>query len=234
MLGTLINVGTVAIGSLIGIGLGNQLPRKIVDIVFQALGLFTLFIGVFMGFKTGNPLILVLSLILGGVLGEVVSLEKHTESLASKFKSKKKDQAGSERFTQGLVTAFMIFCVGSLTILGCIEEGLTGKRDLLITKSIMDFFSSMALASAFGRGVLFSVVPLLIYQGALTLGAEQLEGVMSQNMQNEMVAVGGLMLMGLGLNILEIKKIRVINFLPALILAPLMVYFAELFDIYNF
>lgn len=232
MLGTLINVGTVAAGSIIGMALGNQLPKRITEIVFQALGLFTIIIGVHMSLKSGNLLILVLSLILGGVLGEAFSLEKNTERLASRFKSKKNPQ-GSERFTQGLVTAFMIFCIGSMTILGCIEEGLTGKRNLLITKSIMDFFSSMALASAFGRGVLFSVVPLLIYQGGLTIGAEQLDGILSLPMQNEMVAVGGLMLVGLGFVILEIKKIRVINFIPALLLAPILTWLAEILEVYN-
>lgn len=233
MLGTFINVGTVAAGSLIGMALGHRLPKKITAIVFQALGIFTLFIGVQMGFKTGNPLILVLSLILGGILGEMLELDERTEKLAGRFQSKKKKD-GDQRFTNGLVTAFMIFCIGSLTILGCLEEGLTGKRDLLITKSLMDFFSSMALASAFGRGVLFSVIPLLIYQGGLTLGAESLNDVLSLAMQNEMVAVGGLMLIGLGLVILEIKKIRVINFIPALVIAPFLTKLAEYLNWYNF
>jgi uncharacterized membrane protein YqgA involved in biofilm formation len=175
----------------------------------------------------------VLSLILGGILGELLELDERTEKLAKRFQSKKKKD-GDQDFTNGLVTAFMIFCIGSLTILGCLEEGLTGKRDLLITKSLMDFFSSMALASAFGRGVLFSVIPLLIYQGGLTLGAESLENVLSTAMQNEMVAIGGLMLIGLGLVILELKKIRVINFILALLIAPFLTKLAEYLDWYNF
>ena len=233
MLGTLINVGTVAAGSLIGMALGHRLPKRITDIVFQALGIFTLFIGVQMGFKTGNPLILVLSLIIGSILGEALQLDERSERFAQRFQSKKQAK-NDNRFTNGLVTAFMLFCIGSLTILGCLEEGLTGKRDLLITKSLMDFFSSMALASAFGRGVLFSIIPLFIYQGGLTFGAESLENILSVEMQNEIVAVGGLMLIGLGLVILEMKKIRVINFLPALVLAPVLTWLAQHFNLYSF
>ena len=229
MLGTLINAATVTAGSLLGMGLKHRLSEKVSTIVFQALGLFTLFIGIQMGMRTGNPLILILALLTGSLIGELASLQQRIEKLSEKFKGK--GESGN-RFTQGFVTAFMIFCVGSMTILGCFEEGITGKRDLIITKSIMDFFSSTALASAFGKGVLFSVIPLVLYQSTLTLAADRLSGVLSETMTNELVAVGGLMLIGLGIVILDIKKIRVVNMLPALLIAPILVAIAEYWSLY--
>lgn len=232
MIGTLINVATVAAGSLLGMGLKHKLPERITRIVFQALGLFTLFIGVQMALQTANPLMLVLSLLIGSIIGEAASLEARIEALSRRLQGKQRNSTEGDRFTQGLVTAFMIFCVGSMTILGCLEEGLTGKRDLILTKSLMDFFSSTALAAAFGKGVLFSIIPLLVYQGGLTLAAGSLEGVLSTAMRLELVAVGGLMLIGLGLVILDLKKIAVINMLPALFIAPLLTYIAEAMDWY--
>jgi len=231
MLGTLINAATVSAGSLLGMALGSKLPEKITGIIFQALGLFTLFIGFKMSFETNNPLILVLSLILGSALGEWMAIESRLEKLVASFNAKSKNK--DHKFSEGFITAFMIFCIGSMTIIGCIEEGLSGKRELIITKSIMDFFSSTALASTFGKGVLFSVIPLVIYQGGLTLGAEYLNGVFSSAMQVELIAVGGLMLVGLGITILNLKKIRVINMIPALFIAPLMTYLAEFLKVYS-
>jgi uncharacterized protein len=230
MLGTIINAATVGAGSLLGMSLGSRLPEKITNIVFQALGIFTLFIGIKMSLATNNPLILVLSLILGGVMGEWMRIEERLEFLAHKINGKSKNK--DHKFSEGLITAFMIFCVGSMTILGCIEEGLSGNRELIITKSIMDFFSSAALASTFGKSILFSIIPLVIYQGGITLGAESLNAVLSSAMRIEMISVGGLMLIGLGITILNLKKIGVVNMLPALLIAPLLTALAEWMEWY--
>ncbi len=232
MIGTLINVATVVIGSSAGMLLKSRLPEKVITTVFHVLGLFTLFIGLQMSLKTGNPLIMVLSLLSAALLGEGLDLEKRLERFSQRFIKNENKEEG-QKFGQAIVTGFMIFCVGSLTILGCFEEGISGKKDLLITKSLMDLFSSTALASAFGKGILFSVIPLFIYQASLTLAAQSLSGVLSEAMQTEMIACGGILLIGLGLVILNTVKIRIINLLPVLIIAPLFTYLAEIFSLYQ-
>jgi len=149
----------------------------------------------------------------------MLDLEKMIDVLAEKMK--KKIKIKDEKFSEGLLTAFLLFCMGSMTILGAFEEGMKNDPSLLITKAVMDGFAAIALASAFGIGVGFSVVPLLIYQGGLTLFAGYLGGFFSEVMISELTAVGGTLLIGLGINILEIKKIKIFNILPALILVVL-------------
>lgn len=221
--GTLVNVGAVILGSIIGLIIHNKLPDRITKTVFQAIGLFTLFLGFSMALKTNNILLMVFSLVLGAIAGELLKLESKIESLGNKIKRKLKTK--NEKFTEGLVTAFMLFCMGSMTILGAIEEGLGGASDLLLTKSLMDGFASIALASSLGLGVLFSVVPLLIYQGGLTLFAGLLEGFFTELMVSEISAVGGIILIGLGVNILEIKKLKILNIVPSLFFIALLIYF---------
>ncbi len=220
MKGTIVNFFAVLIGSSIGLLIHSRLPERIVKIVFQGIGLFTLFIGIQMSLKTQNLLIMVFSIILGSITGELLRLEERMESLSEKLKTKLKSK--NDRFTEGLITAFLLFCMGSMSILGCIQEGLEGSPDLLYAKSTLDGFSSIALASSMGIGVLFSAIPLLIYQGGLTLFASSLQHLLTQSVINELTAVGGLLLLGLGLNLLEIKKIKVLNMLPALIYAVLL------------
>lgn len=231
MVGTLINVGTVAAGSLLGMGLKARLPERITQIVFQVLGLFTLIMGIDMALGSGNMLILVLGTLLGAILGEALHLEHHANRLAEKLGASQKD-GDAGKFAEGLTTAFMLFCVGALTVLGCFQEGIEGNNRLIITKAIMDFFSSTALAAAFGKGVLFSVIPLLLYQGGLTLLAGVLKPILSTEMIAELSATGGLMLIGLGINILEIRHIRVLNMLPALVTTVILTWLAQRFGFY--
>jgi len=219
MTGTIVNVATVLIGSTIGILLKSKLPEKLIRIVFQSLGLFTLTLGFIMAVKANDLLIIVFSLVIGAIIGEMLDLEKMIDVLAEKMK--KKIKIKDEKFSEGLLTAFLLFCMGSMTILGAFEEGMKNDPSLLITKAVMDGFAAIALASAFGIGVGFSVVPLLIYQGGLTLFAGYLGGFFSEVMISELTAVGGTLLIGLGINILEIKKIKIFNILPALILVVL-------------
>jgi hypothetical protein len=231
MIGTLVNVAAVIAGSSVGMLLKSRLPEKVVQIVFQVLGLFTLFLGIQMALKTANPLIMVMSLLTGALIGELLALDQRIERFSSRF-VKKGNKDDGQRFSQAVVTAFMMFCVGSMTIIGSLEEGLTGKRDLLLTKSLMDLFSSTALASAFGKGVLFSVIPLFIYQSSLTLGAGFISDFLNDGMRTEMIASGGILMLGLGFVILEISKIKVINMLPALVVAPLFTWLAQSWGFY--
>lgn len=223
MTGTWINVATILAGGLIGLLINRKIPKRFNDIVFQAIGLFTLFLGISLSFKTENMLVLVFSLILGGLVGEWLRLEERIGKLTDRLQFKGLNPGS--RFTEGLITAFLLFCIGSMTILGAIEEGMGNKPELLITKSIMDGFSSIALSSAMGIGVLFSVVPLLLYQGSITLLAAYAGEFFSESIINELTACGGILLLGLGLKILEIKEIKVLNLLPALFFSILLAYF---------
>jgi uncharacterized membrane protein YqgA involved in biofilm formation len=218
--GTLLNVLTVAVGSLLGAFLGSRIPERISRIVFQSIGLFTLLIGMTMALKTQRILIPAFGLILGASLGEWLDLDAAGGRLGGWVRRHTKVDAAT--FSEGMITAFLLFCVGSMTILGAFEEGTQGDSSLLITKAVMDGFSSLALASALGVGVLFSVVPLLVFQGGLTLAAAGLGGFIPPQVIAEMSSVGGLMLLGLGLSILEIKRIKVVNMLPALLVAALL------------
>ncbi|NPA44242.1 MAG: DUF554 domain-containing protein [Chlorobi bacterium] len=222
MLGTIINIITVLVGSSFGLLLRKKMPEKIIKTVFQGMGLFTLFLGFVMAMKTNSYLILVFSLVIGGVVGEVIDIEEFIEKVVGKVKNKMK--FGGEKFSEGLLTAFLLYCIGSMTILGAFEEGMKGDATLLITKSVMDGFSSIALASAFGVGVAFSVIPMLIFQGGLTLLAIYFGEFIDASLINELTAVGGILLIGLGINILEIKKIKVFNLFPALIIAVVLAW----------
>ncbi|MBN1486479.1 MAG: DUF554 domain-containing protein, partial [Anaerolineae bacterium] len=176
-IGALVNVITVLIGSSIGLLLRQRFPQNIQLIIFQTIGLSTLVLGMQMALQTENVLILIFSLVLGGIFGEVVHLERGFETLGDALKAR----FGSDesRFTEGLITAFLLFCVGSMTFVGSINEGLTGDRTLVLTKSLMDGFTSIALASVYGIGVPFSVIPMFLLQGGLTLLAGQFQNFFS-------------------------------------------------------
>ena len=220
MLGTIVNVATVLAGSTLGLLFHRRLPEKITGIVFQGIGLFTLFLGFSMASKTSNFLIMIFSIVIGSIIGELLSLD----SVLDKFSDRLKNRIGSknDKFSEGLIAAFLLFCMGSMTILGAFEEGLGNSPNLLYAKSLLDGFSSIALSAGLGIGVMFSAIPLLIYQGGLTLFAGWLGKFFSDIVINEMSAVGGLMLIGLGISILEIKSIKVINMTPGLLVAIIL------------
>lgn len=222
MLGTFVNIGAVLVGSTVGLLFHRRLPEKIVTIVFQAIGLFTLFLGFTMASKTANYLILIFSLVVGSIIGQWLTLDHALDT----FSQRLKDRLGlqNDKFTEGLVAAFLLFCMGSMTILGAFEEGMGNPPNLLYAKSILDGFASIALAAGLGVGVAFSTIPLLLYQGGLTLFAGWLGEFFRDVVLDEMTAVGGLMLIGLGINILEIKSLKVINMLPGLVVAVLLTY----------
>jgi len=216
VIGTFVNVVAVIVGSLVGLAFHSKVPQRFIDTAFNGIGVFTLVLGIGMALKSNNQLFMVFSIIIGSIIGEFLDLDKRLNNLSEKLKVKLK--SNDANFTDGLITAFLLFCMGSMTILGAIEEGINANAELLMTKSTMDGFASIALASTLGVGVLFSVVPLLIYQGGLTLLAAQLQDYLSEAMITEISAVGGLLLIALGLNILEIKKIKVTNMLPSLLI----------------
>jgi len=221
--GTLINVIAVVVGSAVGMLVGNRIPEKINKSVFQALGLFTLILGVSMALKGQLLLVIVFSLIIGTIVGELLALEQRIDKLSGALMKLLKLK--NPKFSEGLITAFLLFCMGSMTIVGAIDEGLGNGSEILLTKSVMDCFSSIALASVFGLGVALSALPMLVFQGGITLLAYLLGDFMAQEVITELTAVGGVLLVGLGINILELKRIKVMNMLPALVL---VIFFAWL------
>lgn len=219
-IGTFINMVAVLTGGVVGLLLNKNFPEKIQQIVFQGIGLCTLLIGMQMALQVQDLLILIFSILIGATLGEFIELEERIEILSNKLK--KKVGSKDDDFTQGLVTAFLIFCIGSMTIVGALSEGISGDRSLLLTKSVLDGFTSIVLASTFGIGVLFSVIPMLIFQGGLTLFASQFSNLFTQSLLLQLTATGGILILGIGINLLEIKKIKVVNLLPSLLIATLL------------
>ncbi|RMH74105.1 MAG: DUF554 domain-containing protein [Gemmatimonadetes bacterium] len=232
LLGTIVNVIAVLVGSGLGLLIHTRLPQRISGIVFQAIGVFILFLGVRMAMNGldalpeesgGNGIIiLIFSMVIGSIWGEWINLDSYLNRWGDRLKTQ--INIGHEHFTEGLVTAFLLFCMGSMTILGAIEEGLGNPPTLLLAKSVLDGFASIALAASLGIGVMFSVIPLLIYQGGLTVFAMVFQNSAAQPIIDEMTAVGGVLLIGLGINILEIKTLRILNMLPSLLIVILLAY----------
>ncbi|NQT76074.1 MAG: DUF554 domain-containing protein [Bacteroidetes bacterium] len=221
-MGTLINVAAVIIGSLIGLLINRKLPAKIITIIFQVMGLFTLFLGISMSLKTEHYLVVIGSLVIGAVIGEFIDLDKYMKRWSEKLK--KKLRMGNDKFSDGMITAFLLYCMGAMTIMGAIEEGVEGSYDILLMKSLMDGVSSIALASGMGIGVMFSSIPLLLYQGGLTLFSSFIGERLTDVIINDLSAVGGILLIGLGINILEIKQLKILNMIPALLVVVILSY----------
>ena len=230
MTGTIINSITVFAGTLLGLLLGSRLSDNIRDTVLRGLGLVTLVIGIQMAFDTQNILIVLGSVLLGGILGEWWHIEDGLNSLGAWLETRfNRRGAGTQedatRFIRGFVTASLLFCVGPMTILGSIQDGLTGDYRLLAIKAMLDGFAALAFASSLGIGVGFSILPILIIQGGISLLAVQTQNFLTEAMILELTATGGVLIMGLAIStLLEVRKIRVGNFLPALIIAPLIVW----------
>jgi uncharacterized protein len=222
MVGTLINAGAILAGSILGIVLHKKLPKNVVETVFHGIGLFTIFIGISMAFSSKEILFMVLSIVIGSIIGEILDIDKKINQFGNYLKNKLKFT--NQRFAEGLISPFLLFCMGSMTILGAIEEGLGSEPNLLLAKSVLDGFSSIAFAAALGIGVIFSIIPLILYQGGLTLLAYFFGNYFAENIITELSAIGGILLVGIGINILELKKIRILNMLPALIIIILFIY----------
>ena len=237
MTGTVINIITVLIGGTLGLLFGTRLPERLKKTVVAGLALFTFAMGVQMFLKTGNPLIVLGALLIGALLGEWWRIEDGLQGLGKKLEerfaaideSTVADTDGSSRFVRGFLTASLLFCVGPMTILGSIQDGLTGEYELLAVKAVLDGFAALAFASTLGVGVLFSTIVILAYQGGISLLAGQLNAIITAPMMDEMTAIGGVILMGLAISsLLEIKKIRTGNFLPALAVGPIIVWILSL------
>ena len=221
-IGSIVNALAVVCGSLIGLGLGTLVPTKIRLAVFKVIGLFTLVLGLKMALATQQFLLLLICLVLGVLLGELLNIDDALEKFGTYIKVKLKSK--NPLFSEGLLTAFILYCVGSMTFVGAIEEGIKHDPTLLFTKSLLDGITSIFLASTFGVGVLVSAIPLLIFQSLLTWSAIYFEPYLSPELITELSALGGILIMAIALNILEIQKIKVSNLLPALLLVIPLYY----------
>lgn len=232
MTGTLINVATILVGGFLGMLLGSKLHERLKQTIVNGLGLFTLSYAFSLFLKTQNALVVLGSLLIGMLLGEWWHIEDGLAQLGVRLEARfnrNNGADGSAKFIKGFLTSTLLFIIGPMAILGSIQDGLTGDFQTLLVKAILDGFAAMAFASSLGVGVLFSALPVLIYQGGISLLALQVQTVATPQMMNELTATGGVILAGLAIsNILEIKKIRTGSFLPALLIAPLIVFILSL------
>ncbi len=223
MEGTIINAVSVVAGGLLGLALGGRLPQLMIETIMHGVSLSVLLVGLEMGLRTQNAVLVLLSVVLGGVIGEALQLEARFNRLSQRVEERY-TQGGDGRFTRGFVAASLLYCVGPMAITGAFQNGLLGEYSILVTKSFLDGISAVALAASLGHGVLFSAVPVLLYQGALTIGAAWLKPLLSPEVVTEMTATGGVLIVGIALTLLQVKKIRVANFLPALAVVVPLVY----------
>ena len=225
MKGTYLNTATVAVGSLIGWKIGEALPPAAQSIALSGLGLVTVGIGIKMLLGSKNILIVAASVALGGIIGMLLGIQIGIEHLAEWVRH---SVGGTGTFSEGFVTACVLFCIGPMTLLGCIQDGLEGKSELLNLKSTMDGFASVFLAASLGIGVFFSAAFVLIFQGLLTLAARPLSGLRNdEELLAELGGAGGPIMMAIGLMLLDIKKLPTADYLPALVIAPVIVILAR-------
>lgn len=228
MLGTIVNSLAILMGGLAGIFFGQALPEKMKNTVIQGIGLAVLLIGMSMALQTKNPLIVIASLVIGGVLGEWIDIELRLKQLGKCLETKLSKGEKKGNFTKAFVSTSLIYCVGAMAIMGSLESGLKGVHNILYAKAMLDGISAIVFASSMGMGVLVSAIPVFIYQGGITVSASLLQGLLSTPVVAEMSATGGLLILGIGLNILEIKEIKVGNLLPGIFVAiPLTLLFTK-------
>jgi uncharacterized membrane protein YqgA involved in biofilm formation len=222
MKGTIVNAIAVLTGSMTGVILRQGIPEKYQQTVMQGLGLAVGIIGLEMALKTQNILIVIVSLIIGGLCGEAIAIDYWLERLGAWITKKLGNKYGDAG--QGFVTASLVYCVGAMAVVGSIQDGLTGDASILYAKSMLDGVSSVVFASTMGIGVALSSVSILIYQGVITLLSGAFSSILSEAVIREMSAVGGVLIVGISLLMLDIRKIRVANLLPAIPVAALITY----------
>lgn len=228
MLGTIVNTIAVLVGAVIGLLLKKGLPERMADTLMKGLGLCTLFLGISGSLKGENSMILILSMVVGIVIGEAIDLEDKVNRLGQWVEKsfKNKNKAGAKvSIAEGFVTASLLFCVGAMTIVGSLQSGLQGNHEMLFNKSMLDFVAAIIFASTLGIGVAFASVFVLVYQGAITLLAQWVAPFLTDTVINEMTCVGSVIIIGLALNMLGITKLRVMNYVPAIFLPILICTF---------
>lgn len=219
LLGTIVNALAIIMGAFIGKVLGKGISEGVKNTVLQGLGLGVLLVGVTMALETNKIIVVLISLMLGAVVGEIIGIERKLEAGGNALERKVNANGNQGDIAKGFVTATLIYCVGAMAIMGALESGLRGNHDILYAKSLLDGVMSIVLASTLGMGVAFSALSVMIYQGSITLLAQWVSRFMTDPVIAEVTSTGGLLIVGIGLNILEIKKIKVGNLLPSIVVA---------------
>ncbi|MBQ2815370.1 MAG: DUF554 domain-containing protein [Clostridia bacterium] len=223
MLGVIVNTITVIIGSTIGLLLKKGIPEKISNAVMTGIGLCTIYIGISGVIECKDPLTLIFSMVIGVIIGALIKVDDGINKVGSYISNKFKKSGKNSTVAEGFVTACLIFCIGAMTITGSIEAGLNNNNEILFTKSLLDLISSTMLAVSLGVGVLFAAIFVLVFQGGLVLLSQLLSGVLTDaGIITSITSTGGLLIMALGLNIIGVTKIKVADFLPAIVISPLV------------
>ena len=217
MLGTIVNALSIVAGSLIGLFLKGGIPVSMGETISKGLGLCIIYIGMSGTMSTQNLLLVIFSLVIGAIIGELIDIDKRFAELGD-FVEKKLSKNGESKIAEGFVNASLLFCVGSMAIVGSLQSGLEGNHETLFTKSVLDGITSIIFTSTMGIGVILSAVSVFIYQGAITLLASSIKGLLTDAIVAEMTAVGSLLILGIGLNMVGATKIKVANILPAVLI----------------
>src|SRR4051812_39654375 len=231
MPGTFLNVGTVLLGTLIGVLVGSRLPARIQQRVMAGLGVVTLVIGVdpALPWRETSALFVLGGVLPGGLAGEAIGIERRLEALGDRIQ-RKVQRSDQSTVSEAFVTASLLFCVGPLTVVGAIQDGLTGDHEALATKSLLDGFASIALAATLGWGVALAALTILVIQGGISLAAGLFDDILTGEALDAMTSAGGVLIIGISLKLLDLKDVKVGNFLPALVIAPALVGIVSLVD----
>lgn len=225
MVGTIVNVLAICAGAIIGVTLKKGIKPAVKKTVMQAIGLSVLLVGLQMSLQSNQIILVVVSLALGGICGELLKIEDNLHRLGLWLQNLVGKKSGD--IASAFITTSLIYCVGAMAIVGAIEDGLTGNPNTLFTKAILDGVSAIFFASTMGIGVIFSCIPVLIYQGIITLTASFLKDILNPFVINQLTATGGLLIVGIAINILELKKINIGNLLPAIIIIVPLSYIVK-------
>jgi len=223
-LGTLINTATVLLGGSVGLIIGDRIPERIRTIVVQVLGLVTLGLGLSDVLKTHNMVFPLVGMVLGAIVGEALNIERRLEGIGEVIRRRFAGKQEPGRFVNGFVTATLLFCIGPLTILGAMQDATGETPQLYIIKGTLDGFMNVIFGAIYGVGAIFSALSIFVVQGSLTLGGSALDNLLNDRMRIELFSAGGFAVMAIGLNLLEIKKIRLGSLLPGLVITPLLVW----------
>jgi uncharacterized membrane protein YqgA involved in biofilm formation len=237
MFGTIVNTIAIIVGSLIGMAIQSGLKEKYKNIVMDAIPLAILFIGASSSIGNmlkpdANPILFIVSLVIGGIIGEWIDIDKGFTRLGG-FLQRKLSKNENSNIAQGFVAASLLFCIGSMAILGSLESGLQGVHKTLLAKSVLDGVTSVIMSTTLGVGVMLSAVAVFVYQGAITVLAKYIQPYMNEDMIREISIIGGMLIFALGLNMMELKKIKVANLLPALLI-PVIFYFQPVQDLIRY
>lgn len=225
MLGTIVNAAAVIAGGILGLLLKKGLPEKLSDTVMKGLGLCTLYIGITGILEGENTLILILSMVIGALIGEGIDLDDKLNKLGAFLESKFRKEGDKVSIAEGFVTSSLLFCVGAMTIVGSLQSGLMGNHEMLFTKSMLDFVAAIIFASSLGVGVLFSSAFVFLYQGSITMLASWVEPFLGDVVVAEMTCVGSVLIIGLAFNMIGITKLKVMNYVPAIFIPVILCLF---------